>query len=84
MIGDCEPAPVRVAPPSEDGQLTVYPVTTALPLLVGAVNATTAEESPRETVTPVGAPGTVAATNDADADDAAPTPTALVATTEQL
>ena len=45
------------------------------------MNPTEAEESPRVTVAPVGAPGTVAGTNDPDAADSTLSPTAFVACT---
>ena len=47
----------------------------------GAENAISTDPFPRVSPVTVGAPGTVAGTNDPDADDAAPSPTALVATT---
>ena len=51
------------------------------PVLDGAVNATLAEPFPRVADTPVGAPGTVAGTNDPDGVDADPDPTAFDAVT---
>jgi hypothetical protein len=55
-----EVAPVAVIPPGLD--VTVYPVTTLPPLLVGATNATLAEAFPAVATTAVGAPGTTVVT----------------------
>ena len=51
------------------------------PLLAGAVKPTVTWPLPRVAVTAVGAPGTVAGVTAADAADAGPVPTALVAVT---
>ena len=51
------------------------------PFEAGADQETTTEESPNTPDTPVGAPGTVAGTTDADAEDAEPVPALFVAVT---
>ena len=55
-----------------------------LPPVPLAVTATMPELLPRVTPVIVGASGTVAATNDADGVEAAPSPIALVASTVQV
>jgi hypothetical protein len=56
-------------------------VTALPPFDDGAVQETTTEESPNTPDTPVGTPGTVAGTTDADALDAEPVPALFVAVT---
>ena len=58
---------------------------TALPpVLDGPDQEMSAEESPNTPATPVGTPGTVAGTTDAEATDAAPEPALFVAVTENV
>jgi hypothetical protein len=80
FIGDVVPVPIKL--PGLD--VTVYPVTTLPPLLIGATNATLAEALPAVATTAVGGPGTVfgtAGVTAVDATEATELPTALVATT---
>ena len=80
FIGDVVPVPIKL--PGLD--VTVYPVTTLPPLLIGATNATLAEALPAVATTAVGGPGTVFGTTGVTAVDAAEAtefPIALVATT---
>ena len=78
MSGELDP----VAVPPAGFDVTVYPVITLPPSLVGAVNATLAERLPAVATTPVGAPATVVAgVTAAEAAELAELPTALVATT---
>jgi len=60
---------------------TVYPVIAEPPLEDGAVQLTTAEESPATALTLVGVPGTVAGVTAPEALDAEPVPRAFVAVT---
>ena len=83
MIGDDAPDADWVAPPLLEVHVAVNAVM-ASPASPFAVNATIAELLPRVTPVMVGAGGAVAATNDAEAVDAAPFPNALVATTVQV
>jgi len=64
-------------------EVTVNPVSGAPPVLPGAVHDTVAEVSEvvATALTPVGAPGAVAGVAAADAVEAAPVPTPLVAVT---
>ena len=61
--------------------MTEYEVMADPPMLDGAVHDTATEESPNTPDTPVGAPGSVAGTTAAEADDAEPVPALLVAVT---
>jgi len=73
---------VEVVHENEPGEdVTVYPVIAEPPVLDGADHETVTEESPNTPDTPVGAPGTVAGTTDADAEDAEPVPALFVAVT---
>ena len=72
-------AVVQVKPPGDE--VTVEPVIALPPLDTGAVQETSAEESPNTPDTPVGAPGTVAGVTAPEALDATPVPAALVAVT---
>jgi hypothetical protein len=83
VIGDVAPDSRPVAPPSLDAHVAVKPVI-VLPPVPFAVNATMAELLPRVTPVTVGAGAVVAATNDADAAEAALSPIALVATTAHV
>jgi hypothetical protein len=58
FIGDVVPVPIKL--PGLD--VTVYPVTTLPPLLVGATNEILAEAFPAVATTAVGAPGTAVVT----------------------
>jgi hypothetical protein len=83
FIGDIVPVPIKL--PGLD--VTVYPVTTLPPLLVGATNATLAEAFPAVATTAVGGPGTVfgtAGVTAVDATEATELPTAFVATTVKV
>ena len=60
---------------------TVYPVIAEPPLDDGAVQLTTAEESPATALTLVGVPGTVAGVTAPEALEAEPVPRAFVAVT---
>jgi hypothetical protein len=83
FIGDVVPVPIKL--PGLD--VTVYPVTTLPPLLVGATNATLAEALPAVATTAVGGPGTVfgtAGVTELDATEATELPTAFVATTVKV
>jgi len=51
------------------------------PFEAGADHETTTDESPNTPDTPVGTPGTVAGTTDADAEDPEPVPALFVAVT---
>src|SRR5664280_338319 len=77
-------APVVVAarPPGE--AVTVYWVTAAPPLLLGAVQDTTAAVLPGVAATRVGAPGTVFGVTTALASEAGELPAALVVFTVNL
>ena len=83
VTGEVAPDADRVVPPSLDVHVAVKEVTAAPPSLP-AVKATMPALLPSVTPVMVGADGFVAATNDADAVDAALSPDALVATTEQV
>jgi hypothetical protein len=72
-----------VAPPSLDAHVAVKPVM-ALPPLPFAVNATSAELVPRVTPLTDGATGTVPASTELEAADAALLPMAFVAMTVQV
>ena len=73
---------VEVVHENEPGDdVTVYPVIAEPPVLDGADHETTTDESPKTPDTPVGTPGTVAGTTDADAEDAEPVPALFVAVT---
>jgi hypothetical protein len=83
VIGDEAPETDWVTPPSLDVHVAVKPVM-ALPPVAFAVNATIPELVPRVTPVMLGAEGVVAATNDAEAAEEAPSPIALVARTVQV
>ena len=70
---------VAVWPPGV--AVTVYPVIAEPPVDAGAFQVTVACAFPAVAETLVGAPGTVAGVTALEADDAAPLPTLLVATT---
>jgi hypothetical protein len=70
VSGDEAPDTVCVAPPSLDVHVAVKPVI-AMPPFPFAVNATSAELSPRVTLPMLGAAGVVAATNALEAAEAA-------------
>jgi hypothetical protein len=74
--------PVAVMPPGFD--VTVYEVMALPPFDAGGAKLTVACEFPAVTVTPVGAPGTVAGVTLLDGVDAGPVPTALVAFTVKV
>src|SRR4051794_27416561 len=80
LNGDVAPVAVCVVPPSLDVQVAVNAVM-ALPPLPFAVNATLAELLPGVTPVRDGATGTVPASSDAEAFDAALSPIAFVAMT---
>ena len=80
VSGDDAPDTDSIAPPSDEVHVAAYAVIGS-PALPFEVNATIAELLPRVTPVTVGAGGCVAATNDAEADDAGLSPTAFVATT---
>ena len=84
MIADTVRVPVFCVPPLLDVQIAVYSVIVEPPLLAGAVNATVALPEACVTVPIVGAPGTVAATNDADAAEAGLVPNVFVAVIVQV
>ena len=76
---------VAVVHENEPGDdVTVYPVIAEPPVLDGADHETVTEESPNTPDTPLGAPGTVAGTTDADAEEAEPVPALFVAVTENV
>ena len=79
-------APVVVQVPLPGLEVTVYPVTAAPPLLAGAVQLIEAEVDKvvATAVTPVGGLGDVAGTTGAEAADAGPVPTPLVAVTVKV
>jgi hypothetical protein len=83
VIGDTAPDAVWVTPPPLEVHVAVNAVMVSPPLPL-AVNATIAELLPRVTPVTVGAGGVVAATNEADAVDAALLPKAFVASTVQV
>jgi len=83
VIGELPPVAVRVVPPSLDVQVTAKTVTVA-PLLLPAVNVTTAELLPPPTPVMLGAEGVVAATKELEAVEAGLSPVALVATAVQV
>ena len=71
---------VQVRPPGL--AVTVYPVITAPPVVVGAFHDTTETPfAPEVAVMPDGAPGAAAGIAGADAVEAVPVPDALVAVT---
>jgi hypothetical protein len=72
-------AVVQVAPPGE--ALAVYPVTGGPPLAAGAVQDTTADESPAVADTPVEAAGAGCGVTDTGGLDAGPAPIEFLATT---
>lgn len=78
LMGEVVFVAVMTALPPLD--VTVYPVITLPPLLVGALNATLAEAFPVVATTFVGALGIVAGVTAADAEEGAEFPNALVAT----
>jgi hypothetical protein len=79
-IGLDAPEPEPDTPAFDDVQDTSYCVI-GLPPSNGAVNDTEADVGPPVAVTPVGAPGAVGTTNEFEAADAGPVPTAFVAVT---
>jgi hypothetical protein len=74
--------PVKEIPPGED--VAVYPVIAEPPLDAGAVKLTIACAFPAVAVTLVGASGTVDGVTTAEANEAGPTPMALVAFTVKV
>jgi hypothetical protein len=83
VTGEVAPDADRVVPPSLEVQVAVNELTAAPPS-PPAVKATMPALFPSVTPVMVGADGFVAATNAADAVDAALSPAALVATTEHV
>jgi hypothetical protein len=83
VIGDDAPEADCVVPPSLEVHVVVNPVM-ALPPLPFAVNATIAVLLPRVTLPMLGAAGTVPATKELEATEAALSPKPLVASTVQL
>jgi hypothetical protein len=83
VSGEVAPDAVRVVPPSLDTHVAVKPVM-ALPPLAFAVKTNVAELAPGVVDVSEGASGTVPATNDAEALDAALSPMVLVAATVQV
>jgi len=65
-------------------EVTVYDVMSAPPFEAGAVHETEAEPFPATADTPLGAPGTVDGTAEAEAAAASLVPTALVAVTVKV
>jgi hypothetical protein len=83
VIGDVVPVLVPGVPPSSEVQLAAKLVI-ALPLSAPGVNATETDAFPRVTLVTGGARGAAAGTTLADAGDALPAPSALLAVTVQV
>jgi len=83
VIGDVAPDADRVVPPSLDTHVAVKPVM-AVPPLPFAVKATVAELLPGVVEVSDGAEGTVPATNEGEALEAALLPMLFVAVTVQV
>jgi hypothetical protein len=83
VMGELAPLFDPLAPPLLEVHEAVNPVM-ALPPVLPAVKATLAEVADGVTAEIVGAPGTPAATKLDEAAEAAPLPTALVASTVQV
>lgn len=84
MIGLAPPDAAPLAPPFDDTQVAVYPVTGLPPLFAGPVNPTDSEMFLLVVVPIAGAPGTVIGTAGPDAADGTLVPSALVAVTAHV